>query len=74
MRCDLFLHQNGFAASRSRARALIEAGSVVINGKAVTKPAEDVNESADNRVEILETLPFVSRGGSKLDFALETFG
>lgn len=46
----------------------------MINGKAVTKPAEDVNESADNRVEILETLPFVSRGGSKLDFALETFG
>lgn len=53
---------------------LIEAGSVIINGKTVSKPSADVDENAENHVEILEALPFVSRGGTKLDFALETFG
>ena len=74
MRCDLFLFRQGFAASRSQARVLIESGSVIVNGKTVSKPSEDVDENAENQVEILETLPFVSRGGTKLDFALEAFG
>lgn len=74
MRCDLYLFQNGFAESRSQAKALIEAGNVRVNGKAVEKPSEPIDELAKPRVEIIKELPFVSRGGLKLAFALDAFG
>ena len=74
MRCDLYLSENGYAKSRSRARELIESGHVSINGKIVRKPSEAVDELAENRVEILCEMPFVSRGGLKLEHALDTFG
>ena len=45
-----------------------------MNGKVVAKPSEAVDEFADPQVEIVEELPFVSRGGLKLSFALDTFG
>lgn len=73
MRCDLYLSENGYAKSRSRARELIEAGHVSINGRIVRKPSEFVDELAEIQVEISCEMPFVSRGGLKLDHALNTF-
>jgi len=73
MRVDLYLFQNGYAKSRSRAKELIEAQSVKINGAFVKRPSDDVNECAENKVEILSTLAFVSRGGLKLEAALDRF-
>ena len=57
--------------SRSKAQALIMAGEVMVAGKPVIKPGTLVNEEA--AITILEPPPFVSRGGVKLDYALEQF-
>lgn len=74
MRLDLYLFQNGMVESRSRAKSLIEEGNVLVDGKPVTKPSETVDEASDPKIEIVATLPFVSRGGLKLEHALDTFG
>lgn len=74
MRLDLYLFQNGFSESRSQAKALIEAGNVLVDGKCVKKPSESIDEKAEPQIEVIAALPFVSRGGLKLDFALDTFG
>ena len=44
MRLDLYLAENGFADSREKAKKLISAGLVTVNGKPVTKPSLDVGE------------------------------
>ena len=72
-RLDTLLVQRGFAASRARARRLIEAGAVSVDGRPATKPGRNVAEDA--RVEVSEPdIPYVSRAGLKLEAALETFG
>ena len=72
MRIDKFLFEKGFAESRMKAQAMIIGGNCRVNGKTVTKPSFDVNE--DDNVEIVgETLKYVSRGGLKLEAALEYF-
>ena len=73
MRCDLYLAQNGFAESRSQAKALIEAGNVRVDGKLLEKPSELIDEQKEHTVEIMATMPFVSRGGLKLEHALDAF-
>ena len=73
MRIDKFLFENGFAESRMKAQAMISGGNCCVNGKTVTKPSVDVDES--DKVEIVgDTLRYVSRGGLKLERALEHFG
>jgi len=57
--------------SRAKAQALIMAGEVVVRGQASIKPGTLVNEEA--AITILEPPPFVSRGGTKLDHALDQF-
>jgi len=57
--------------SRAKAQALIMAGEVVVAGEPVIKPGTLVKEEA--AITILEPPPFVSRGGVKLDYALEQF-
>ena len=57
--------------SRAKAQALIMAGEVVVEGKAVIKPGSLVNEEAE--ITILEPPRFVSRGGLKLEHALDKF-
>jgi len=57
--------------SRAKAQALIMAGEVVVAGKPVIKPGSLVKEEA--AITILEPPPFVSRGGVKLDYALDQF-
>jgi len=73
MRLDLYLFQNGITTSRSRAQALINAGSVYVNGKNVTRNSLDV--CAEDNIELRgEDLLYVSRGGLKLEAALDSFG
>ena len=57
--------------SRTKAQALIMAGEVTVEGKAVTKSGTLVAEEA--AITIAEPPPFVSRGGLKLDYALNQF-
>jgi 23S rRNA (cytidine1920-2'-O)/16S rRNA (cytidine1409-2'-O)-methyltransferase len=57
--------------TRSHARSLIMAGRVRVNGRALTKPGTSV--AADASVEIERPRPYVSRGGEKLEAALEAF-
>src|SRR4051794_8195889 len=71
LRLDQLLVERGLVESRQKAQALILAGSVLINKQKVEKPGHSV--PSDASVEILGGLPFVSRGGVKLDAALTQF-
>jgi 23S rRNA (cytidine1920-2'-O)/16S rRNA (cytidine1409-2'-O)-methyltransferase len=70
-RIDSLLVEKGLVESRAKAQALIMAGEVVVEGKTVTKSGALVAEAA--AITILKPPPFVSRGGVKLDYALEHF-
>ena len=73
MRLDVYISENNDGISRSRAKALIESGGVTVDGKTVTKTSFQVDH--DVRIEINEDLiPYVSRGGLKLEGALDAFG
>ena len=70
-RIDNLLVEKGLAKSRAKAQAMIMAGDVMAGGKVILKAGTLVNQDAD--VSVTEPPPFVSRGGLKLDFALEQF-
>jgi 23S rRNA (cytidine1920-2'-O)/16S rRNA (cytidine1409-2'-O)-methyltransferase len=67
MRADLYLYNFGYVKSRQKAKTLIEEGYVKINGVIVKKPSLDIDESAENLVDITDICPYVSRGGLKLE-------
>jgi 23S rRNA (cytidine1920-2'-O)/16S rRNA (cytidine1409-2'-O)-methyltransferase len=72
-RLDLVLVERGLAASRERARALILAGQVRVNGETISKAGHPV--AADAQVRLIEPdHPYVGRGGVKLAHALDVFG
>jgi len=71
-RLDLLLVERGLAESRTKAQALIMAGQVRVNGQVVIKPATSFDLSV--KLDLERGPRFVSRGGEKLDAALETFG
>ena len=68
-RIDSLLVERGLVESRAKAQALIMAGEVRVEGKAAIKPGTLVAEEA--AITLLKPPPFVSRGGIKLEFALE---
>ena len=69
-RLDVFLVEHGFLESRQKAQAIIMAGQVYVNGQKVDKAGAPVTE--EQTVEIRgKTLPYVSRGGLKLEKAME---
>ena len=71
-RLDKLLVDRGLAPSRERAQALILAGKVLVDGHKADKAGRQVSE--DSRIELPgEDIPFVSRGGLKLQHALEAF-
>lgn len=70
-RLDLEMVERGLAESRSRAQALILAGSVLVDGEKNQKAGFAVDENS--KIELVQQLPFVSRGGFKLEEALDTF-
>ena len=72
-RVDVALFRRGLAPSRERARALVMAGVVYVDGRRADKAGMPVPEGA--AVEVREDpVPFVSRGGLKLQKALGVFG
>ena len=71
-RLDLLLVQRGFAGSPQKAMAMILAGEVQVDGQRVEKAGMPVAEDA--RIEVISRVQkFVSRGGTKLEGALEDF-
>lgn len=74
-RLDILLIQRGMATSRERARAVIMAGEVFVNGQREDKPGTAFDENKIETLEIRgEQLPYVSRGGLKLAKAVQDFG
>ena len=71
-RLDTLLVARGVAESREKAKALIMAGDVVVDGQVVARPSALV--AADCGIALREVLPYVSRGGLKLEQALREFG
>ena len=71
-RLDQHLVTLGLTPSREQARRLIMAGEVLVDGQQVDKPSAQV--TPDAKIEIKQRPRFVSRGGEKLDAALERFG
>ena len=71
-RIDKLLVEKGLVKSRERAKALIMAGKVKVNGQVVDKPGTNV--PVDSAIEVKENdIPYVSRGGLKLETALKEF-
>jgi 23S rRNA (cytidine1920-2'-O)/16S rRNA (cytidine1409-2'-O)-methyltransferase len=70
-RLDVLLVSRGLAESRSVAQKLILAGEVFVGDQRADKPGMSV--AADAPIRVRESLPFVSRGGNKLQAALDAF-
>ncbi len=66
------LVRRGLASSRAQAQELVAAGGVTVRGAPTDKPSRQVGD--DEPIEILSRPRFVSRGGLKLDAALDAFG
>ncbi len=71
-RLDVLLVERGLINSREKAKALIMAGSVYVNGQKETKAGDTFADECDIVVKD-EKPPFVSRGGLKLDKAVKVF-
>jgi 23S rRNA (cytidine1920-2'-O)/16S rRNA (cytidine1409-2'-O)-methyltransferase len=71
-RLDLAVVERGLAPSREKARALILAADVLVNGNVETRASAMV--AADAEIAIAAAARFVSRGGDKLEHALAAFG
>ncbi|WP_022764680.1 TlyA family RNA methyltransferase [Butyrivibrio sp. XPD2006] len=74
-RLDVLLVNRGLAPSREKAKALIMAGDVFVNGQREDKPGTTFEEAKITSLEVKgDTLPYVSRGGLKLEKAVKNFG
>ena len=72
IRLDMRMVELGLAPSREKARAMILAGEVRVNGVPARKAGEEIRPEA--AVEVLsDPVPFVSRGGLKLQKAVQVF-
>ena len=71
-RIDKLLVERGLVESREKAKALILAGQIVVNDQRVDKAGETVPADATIRIKG-DTIPYVSRGGLKLEKALDYF-
>ena len=71
VRVDLLLVERGLAGSRAQAQRLVMAGQVRVEGQVVPKPSSTV--PADARVQVDLGPRYVSRGGEKLETALQAF-
>ena len=72
-RIDRLVVERGFADSREKAQAMIMAGNVLVNDVPVTKPGTTVDSAVEIRLKGAPH-PYVSRGGLKLEGAIEAFG
>lgn len=72
-RLDLLLVERGLVTSREQARRLIMAGAVIADERRVDKPGTLVRTTATLRIKDEARVPYVSRGGHKLEAALRAF-
>ncbi len=70
-RLDLAIVSRNLSRSRTEAQDRITHGKVLVNGIVETKPAKEVGDT--DTIRITEQMPFASRGGVKLQHALEYF-
>ena len=70
---DKILTDKGYFETKSKAQGAIMAGDVKINDEVITKAGYLLELKENTKIEI-KSLPFVSRGGLKLDKAIRTFG
>ena len=69
---DKLLVDRGLVPTRERAQSLVLAAKVLVNGRTLTKAGQKV--PADSEVRIIEdAIPYVSRGGLKLEHAIRAF-
>ena len=71
-RLDLALVERGLCESREKAKRAVMAGQALVNGQRAAKASDKVKPS--DEVTLAATDKFVSRGGHKIEHALETFG
>ena len=72
VRLDLEMVKRGLSQSREKARAQIMAGEVRVNGERADKAGQEIREDAEI-VIIEDAIPYVSRGGLKLEKAITVF-
>ncbi len=73
-RLDVILVQEGYAPSREKAKAIIMSGIVYVNGQKEDK-AGSFFDTSKSKIEVRGATPkYVSRGGLKLEKAMETWG
>lgn len=72
-RLDKLMVERGLAPSREKAQALIMAGQVVVGDHVAEKAGQQVTAEVEIRIKG-DLLPYVSRGGLKLEKGLDTFG
>jgi len=70
-RLDTLLVERGLAENRSKAQGMIMAGEVTVNGSVITKAGTPVLPDAE--ITLAGKQPYVSRGGLKLEHALNEF-
>jgi len=70
-RIDILLVDRGLAESRNRAQRLVMAGEVRVDGEMVHKSSTQV--PMNSKIEVMERPKYVSRGGKKLEAALDAF-
>src|SRR6266478_3850424 len=70
-RLDQALVERGLLESREKAKRAILAGQIKVNGQPARKPSDQV--SSEDKIELIAPEKFVSRGGFKLEHALDHF-
>lgn len=73
-RVDLLLVERGIVDSREKAKKLVMAGVVLVDDERVDKPGTKIDVESDIRLKGGNPLKYVSRGGLKLEKAIESFG
>ena len=73
MRLDKELVERSLVPSRTKAQELIKEKLVLVNGKVIDKSNYMVNELDSTEIKENDKLKYVSRGGLKLDKAINTF-
>lgn len=74
IRLDMLLVEQGYAPSRERAKAIIMAGDVFVNGEREDKAGASFDPDRIKTLEVRQAaIPYVSRGGLKLEKALQVF-
>ena len=70
MRLDLYLVENGYVITRSKATDLIKRSFVLVDGEVAKKPGVEIT---DQKIDVLDHLNFVGRAGEKLYHAINRF-